>query len=648
MVISIDFETRSTLNLRKTGVYPYAWHPDTDVWCMAFAVDDGPIRCWYPGDPVPDVFKDPDAVTEYRAWNAEFERVIYGGILHRRYGFPRVPLTKWFDTAAQAAALALPRGLGHAAQVLGLPEQKDDDGRRLMLQMAKPRRVEEDGTIVWWDVPEKVDRLVAYCIQDVQVERAIARKLPPLSDLERWVYIMDQRANTRGFAVDHDLVEACQEMVARDQKLAGEALYTLTDGYVASVTDVVGITTWVRDQGVEIPDLRKDTVRDLLAEGGLPPRVVSVLEIRAASGKTSTAKLAAFQNAAGPDGRVRGTFLYHGASTGRWAGRLVQPQNFPRPEVRDPERYIDPILREVETGEDPSVLVASLLRSMIVSGEGKILRAGDYSQIEARVVAWVANSTKLLTLFSEGGKVYEEMAAVIFGKPVEEIAKDSFERQIGKNSVLGCGFGMGAKRFQGQVKEQTGIDIPDTLAERTIEAYRTTNPEIPRFWKNVYDAAYAATLNPGVVMPMQDTGAPILFYVRDKILWCRLPSGRKLAYSLPEIRDAETPWGEIRPTLTFCAVQGPARKWKRTTTYGGHLTENIVQAIARDCMAEAWLRLEIAGYPVIMTVHDELVTEPDIGHGSQQEFETLLATRPKWAPDLPIVVEGWEGHRYRK
>lgn len=652
MIVSIDFETRSTLDLRKTGVYTYALHPDTDVWVMAYAVDNGPVRDWFPGDPIPSCF---GKAKEYRAWNAEFERVIYAGIMVRRYGFPAIPLEKWFDTAAQAAAMALPRSLGAAAEVLGLSVQKDQDGRRLMLQMSKPRRVEDDGKIIWWDEEDKLARLTEYCVRDVEVERAIGKILPPLSPKERWVYIMDQRANSRGFQVDLRLVKACQHIMDVEMAKAGERLAELTNWEVRSVTDVNGITSWLKQNGLpDLADLRKDTVRDLLA-GELSPQVREVLKIRADTGKTSTAKLQAFQNAAGPDERVRGTFLYHGASTGRWAGRLVQPQNFPRPEYQNMEVFI-PLVMKGETGsEPPAVLVSSLLRSMIVAGPGKILRSGDYSQIEARVLAWIAGQDDLVQLFEEGGKVYEDMAATIFGIPVREVGKGSFERQMGKNAILGCGFGMGADRFADQVREQTGIvldrgdpeaGLPD-MAQRVIDAYREKNHRIKAFWDEIYSAAFNATNTPGKAYTCGRDDS-IRFKVHNKVLWCTLPSGRHLAYSIPEIQEMETPWGDLRPTLTFCSITGPARKWERVTTYGGHLTENVVQAIARDCMAEAWLRLEVAGYPIIMTVHDELVAEPKMNHGSQAEFEWILATRPAWAPDLPIAVEGWEGRRYRK
>lgn len=645
MVVSIDFETRSTVDLRKTGVYTYAAHPDTDVWVMAYAVDDGPVQTWLPGNPVPEVFGQAD---EYRAWNAEFERVIYGLILVPRYGFPTIPLEQWYDTAAQAATMALPRGLGRAAEVLGLDVQKDMDGRRLMLQMAKPRSFREDGTPIWWDLPEKVSHLIAYCRQDVEVERAIGKRLPPLSEKERWVYIMDQRANTRGFQVDLELVDAAQDVMVTEMAEAGERLTAVTGGYVTKVTDVNGITSWLRHNGLpDLADLRKDTVRDLLA-GELSPQVREVLQIRADTGKTSTAKLDAFQHAAGPDGRVRGTFLYHGASTGRWSGRLVQPQNFPRPEMKDPELFIPAVLSQTLEGDPPpAIVVSSLLRSMIVSREGYVLRSGDYSQIEARVLAWIAGQDDLVQLFAGGGKVYEDMASFIFGIPVEKILKDSFERQIGKNSILGSGFQMGWQRFQEQVKEQTGIDISDELAMKAINGYRTKNDRIQAFWDDIYTAAYNATTQPGRAFRCGRDEC-IRFKVYQDVLWCTLPSGRHLAYNLPEIEERETPWGEWRPTLTYCGITGPARRWERVSTYGGHLTENVVQAIARDCMAEAWLRLEVAGYPIIMTVHDELVAEVPEGHGSQEEFERILATRPAWAQDLPIEVEGWEGHRYRK
>lgn len=703
MKLNIDFETRSTLDLRKTGVYPYAQCPDTDIWCMAFAFGDGDVDLipfadadwqdpWY----APALQRIAEHVLEggeVWAWNAQFERIIWNWILTPRYGMPPLPRAQVYDTAAEAAALALPRSLNGAAQALGIAMEKDMEGRRLMLQMSKPRRKKP---LTWWEDVERREKLYEYCRQDVRVEREIGKLTRPLSSFEREVYLLDQLANDRGVRIDVPLVNAAKSMATVAMDEADESLRILTDGAAAGVTKVADITAWVRAQGVDVPNLRKDTVRDLLASETLDPTVEAVLQLRQDAGKTSVSKLNAMLSALCDDFRVRGLLLYHGASTGRWAGKLVQPQNFPRPEL-DAEKYIQAVLEEDFGAIDEPVMkvISSMLRSMLRAGDGRRYVAGDYSQIEARVLAWIAGQEDLVELFRSGGKIYETMAAFIFDMDVEDVAKDSFERQIGKNSVLGAGFQMGADRFAEQVWEQTGIVLdrgarvarckhcdyvhanvplggkkadwdflpccpkmaletvevlrPD-LAAQAITGYRTLYGKIPQFWRDIERAAIAAVQDPGSIQICGRNGA-IRYTMRGNILWCILPSGRMLAYFSPELkmRRLPEPYEDIEKlSLSFVGVDGMTRKWRRQHTYGGHLTENVVQAMARDLMAGAMLRLEAAGYPVILTVHDEVLTEPLVGHGSVGEFERIMTTLPPWAEALPVAAEAWEGERYRK
>jgi DNA polymerase len=726
MRINIDFETRSMVDLRKTGVYPYAEHWSTDILCMAWAIDDGPVEVWSPfleENPWEGALREallfPEM--ELRAWNSGFEHVIYRDILVPRYDFPAVRTEQWVDTAAEAAALALPRALGKAARVLGLEAQKDQEGYKLMMKLSRPRTVgawwkgaagpfatkseaqkqpgtgklyQDDFTVVWWDDPEKLDRLIQYCKQDVETERAVQQVLRRLNVPEQAVFLMNQRMNDRGIHVDTDLVDAAQEIMDHVLDEANTKLRELTDGAVQKVTNTGNMKDWVNGQGVPMVDMKKDTVRDLL-ETELPDDVRSVLQIRQDAGKTSTAKLDAFERCLADDGRVHGLHLYHGASTGRWAGMLLQTQNFPRPEFKreELEALIPAVLaRDITALEEagaPAVIIASMLRSMIMAAPGHSLLAADYSQIEARVLAWIAGQTDLVALFAEGGKIYETMAAYIFDMSVEDVAKDSFERQIGKNSVLGAGFQMGADRFAEQVREQTGIilergrrwvcdpcddlhewhpddpdivpcprcqrkmerkQLDDDLAAQAIQGYRTLYYMIPQFWRDIEAAALKAVRNPGEVYTVGH-GAEIRYTYRGQFLWCQLPSKRFLAYARPEIRERPLPepyQDIIKESLSYLGVDSLTKQWRRHYTYGGHLTENVVQAMARDLMAGAMLRVEQAGYRPVLTVHDEVVVEAIEGEADFSTFMDLMQVLPRWAEGLPLAAEGWQGQRYRK
>lgn len=661
-VLSIDFETRSVVDLRRAGVYRYAEHPSTDVLCMAYAFDEEEPEIWVPGRaPMPyRVGEHVGLGGEVRAWNAQFERVIWNGILVRRHGAPVLRIEQVHDTAAEARAMGFPGSLGMTARILNLDTTKDEEGRRLMLQMSrprKPRKGEDPNGLYWFEDEDRLQRLYEYCKQDVRTERAIAKKVRRLSPGERRVYVLDQRINDRGVYIDLDLVHAAQGIVDRGTKAAAQQLAEVTGGAVTSVTQVADLKGWLNENGLQIDSLAKNVVRDILANETLPldPAVERALQIRQDTAKSSTAKLRAMVDATCSDGRARGLLLYHGASTGRWSGKLVQPQNFPRPTIRPIEPYIPLVMAGeyelIGLDHPPVRVVSDMLRSMIRAAPGHRLMAGDFAQIEARVVAWIAEQDDLLELFGTGGKVYEDMAAYIYGVPIESIGKDSEERQVGKNTVLGCGFGMGPDRFREQAQEQTGIDIGEELSERAVAAYREKNYRVRQFWYDIEEAAIRAVLDPGSVHSVGRRGG-VRYTKRGPYLWCQLPSGRFLAYAKPEMRLRKvkrkdgTEWET--ESLTYMGIHTLTRKWTRLPTYGGHLTENVVQAMARDIMAASMERVEGAGYPVILTVHDEVLCEVPDGRGSLEEFLALMADRPEWAFDVPVKVEGWEGERYRK
>lgn len=664
MILHLDFETRSRVNLKHCGVYRYAVDPSTDALCAAYALGDGEPELWLPGDPVPDAIL---AAREVHAWNAIFERLIWQEIMVERYGWPSLRLEAWHDTAAAAAAMALPRKLEKCAAVLRVSDQKDTQGHRVMQKLSKPRRATKRNRDEWWTpetAPEDFTRLYEYCKQDVRTERAIAKRIRPLSAAEREIWLLDQRVNDRGVLIDLPLVEAAKKIADRATREANEELDRLTDGEVTAVTQAGKLTRWLG-----LDNLQKETLRDLIAAGDLEGTRLEAAQIRMDTAKTSTRKLEAMLRATGADGRARGLLRYHAASTGRWGGQLIQPQNFTRPTVKDVERFIPLVLSGeydlIAMEEPPMGVVSSLLRSCLIAASGYRFVAGDYAQIEARVVAWIAEQDDLVDLFARGGKVYEDMAAFIEtrrrGRTVtaDEIEVGSEQRQIGKNVVLGCGFGMGWKKFQDHVSKQAGVVISDDDAVLAVNAYRERYARIPEFWREIEQAAIAAVQEPGRVTSCGRRGA-IRYVCRSKFLWCVLPSGRVLAYALPRLE-----WRTVRYTkrladgseledsfqkltLTYAGEDSQTRQWKRHGAYGGLLTENVVQAMARDIMAAGMQRVEEAGYRPVLTVHDEILSETPEGHGSLEEYVELMKVRPAWAHDLPIEAEGWMGGRYRK
>lgn len=645
MTVSIDFETRSTVDLRRTGVYRYAQDASTDVWCMAYAFDDEEPAVWKPGEPLPvALVQYIEQCGELRAWNAQFERTIWNAILTKRYGWPATTVDQWVCTAAEARAMALPGSLEMAAQVLGVSQQKDTQGANLMLRMARPRRVEENGDVIWWDIPERVDRLVQYCRQDVRTETAIAKAIRRLAETERAVFVLDQRINDRGVRLDKKLAKAAKAVAEKATLAANRALYDLTEGKVAKVSNVGRLTAWLQQQGVMVESLSKDSLATLRSQtSGV---VADALSLRAEAGKSSVAKIEAMLDAVCDDGRIRGMLLYHGAATGRWAGRLVQPQNFPRGDIADVEDYIPLVLAKDYAGLDalanPLSIISSMLRSMLIAADNHNLIAADFSAIEARVLAWLAGEELLLQTFRNKGDVYKVMASRIYGVPAGDVDKN--QRQVGKMAILGLGYGMGANKFVDSCKTMAGIVLTPEQSKEVVTLYRNTNRKIVQFWADLNAAALAAVREEGSVQSVGE----IKYTMRGGYLWCVLPSKRPLAYARPKVVERETPWGSTTEAVSFEGMDSFTKKWSRHELYGGLLAENVVQAVARDIMAAAMLRLEDAGYPIIMSVHDELVCEVPEGFGSVAEFEALMSAPPAWALTCPIDAEGWIGKRYRK
>ena len=635
MVVSIDFETRSAVDLRKTGVYKYAADPSTDIWCMAYKApwsDD--VQVWQPGDEVDAYLEDwIRAGGLLSAWNANFERTIWNEIMVGRYQWPETRINQWRCTMAQASAMGLPRALGQAAAVLGVEEQKDKTGAALMLRMARPRKVNADGSYTWWNTKDKLDTLVAYCRQDVRTELSVAEVLNEMPDSERRLYQLDQRINDRGVALDVDLVHRVKALAANASTEIDAEIQRLTKGQVKAATNGMDLVAWLNSHGIATKSVDKQTVARLLTSDKLHPVIREVLMLRQNGAKSSTAKYDAMLHAVNGDGRMRGLLVYHGAATGRWSGKLVQPQNFPRPQKKQDE--LDEIIAKLKAGEDVSehgagtVLASDLLRSMLVAKDGHRLMFADYSAIEARVLAWIAGQHDLVETFRKGGDVYKEMASAIYNVDVENVTDG--QRQVGKMAILGCGYGMGGKRFAEQCATM-GIKVDEDEAKRIVSVYREKNNRIAQYWRDVEQDFVDMVKEAGRVGTV---GLP-------------LPSGRSLTYHNPRIIQRETPWGAMRDTAQVDTLNSVTRQWVSQIIWGGLLTENVVQATARDLMATAMMALEVKGYNVILSVHDEIISEVPDNFGSLDEMIDIMTRVPAWAKDCPINAEGKEGKRYRK
>lgn len=696
-VLHIDFETRSTVDLKKTGVHVYAEDSTTDIWCAAYAFDDGPVHLWTPGQDFPDVPADiADHVSAGGAlWahNAAFERVIWRHILTPQYGWPLPRTDQWRCTMAAGLAMALPASLDDMAAALGLDVAKDRAGRALMLQMARPRKREADGSLVWWDDPDKLDRLHSYCRNDVIVERAIHARLLNLTDVEQTLWWLDQEINDRGLQVDEVLCNAALKVVEKATVKLNTAMHAVTEGAVTACSAVAQLTAWLAAQGVPTDTIKKGAVEELLARQDLPSQVREALELRQEAGKASVAKIRALLAGRSRDGRARGLVQYHAAKTGRWGGRRFQPQNL----VRTDEDFPVPFaVQAILTGSDrvvdslvgpPLDAVSQCIRGMVRAAPGHDLISVDFSNIEGRVLAWLAGEEWKLDAFREfdAGRapdLYIQSYAKAFGVPLFD--KKDPRRQVGKVMELASGYqgGHGAYLKMGATGAKLKALVAaaraatsDTRWEHAAELYdkrwglsrdewtglrvvidnwRRSHSQIVNFWYGLESAAIEAVLWPGSVVGC----GKVRFRKAGISLWMQLPSGRCLSYPYPKVMRVKTAWGGEKDALTFKTAptvstkivpeEGNSNRWARASTYGGSLAENATQAAARDLLRDAIFRAEKQKYPVVMHVHDELVCEVPKGFGSVDELARIAAELPAWAGGCPVAAAGWRGERYRK
>lgn len=692
MILWFDCETFSECDLKKAGTHAYAEHPSTEITVVQWAVDDDEphvIDCTDANrcGTVPGIRKLLlDERLTVIAHNSMFDRTL----LRHCWGID-VPVERWQDTMVKAMAHGLPGSLDKIGQIVGLDadQAKDKRGRELIQLFCKPRPKNSTLRRATREThPEQWAEFLEYSRQDIVAMRAIHSRLPSWNfrtghpELDLWH--LDQRINDRGVAVDLALADAAIAAVGREQKRLKAEVTEQTAGLVTNASQRDNLLAFIlAEYGVTLPDLKADTLRRRLEDPDLPEGVKLLLSIRLEATKTSTAKYKALVNATSADGRLRNTLQFAGAQrTARWAGRIFQPQNMPRPDMD--QDAIDEGVEALKAGcadlffTDVMRLTANTVRGCIVAPPGKKLCIADLSNIEGRGLAFLAGERWKLKAFAEfdagiGADLYKLAYARSFG--VDPAAVEKWQRQIGKVMELGLGYEGGVAAFltfaavynmdldelsravyatasaeamenargmwQWAQKKKRALGLPEnvyTACEILKRAWRDAHPMTCALWKAAGDSVRAAIANPGETFPI---GQHLKARRDGAWLRIRLPSGRYLCYINPKVEDD----GQI----TYFGVNQYTRQWGPIKTYGGKVVENCTQAFARDILAYNMPAIEQAGYEIVLSVHDELLTEtPDTPEFSHEHLAEMMATAPTWAAGIPLAAAGFETYRYRK
>lgn len=683
--VVIDFETASQTDLVKAGAWAYAECPTTEILCLGYSPDGlanitiwgnallyDPLRIERAGS-LEQLVNDPKVL--FVAHNAAFEKAIWRHIMVKQYGWPDLPNSRWHCSMAVCAMKALPMKLERAALALRLVNQTGSDHRKIV---TAPSKAKKDGS--YDRSTELLGNVYRENKLDVVAETELNHRIGGFQQGERNVWLLDQRINERGVRVDLDYVAACRRIVDGASEPLVEEFRALTG---IKPSQNAKVLKWIQDQGVNLPNLQKETITRLIGpefaaddddefdsgdEYGdedytetplltLPPNARRALEIRRTVGSASIKKLGAIQNCVSADGRVRGLVLYHGAGPGRWVGRLFQPHNFPRgtlkfdrgtKEEKPPSPEI--VAETLSTGDwqyvasvlgNPIEAVVSGLRHAIITDKDRILNVGDFAGIEMRVVLAMAGQHDKLKMVAEGQDVYVDMAKTIYKRPIDKV-RDPAERQIGKNTVLGCGFQMGYATFG----KRYAPDETEEFHRTVISAYREEwAPEVPKLWAGLEEAAIRA------VWDKRTTNAyGIEFKHEDIWLTARLHSGRKLYYAYPQERRKAMPWDpdDIRPAWSCMAWK--KGRWMSRDMYGGLITQNVDEGNSRDIMVSAMFKCERENLPVVLTVHDEIIAEPLTEHSNPDMLKQIMMDRDPWVVELgvPIGAETWAGPIYKK
>lgn len=653
----LDFETYCDLNIRKVGGHRYARHPSCEVLIACYLLPGmHDVAVWLPRQEPPPA----DLVAWVRgggklgAHNAAFERLIWQYVLRRMHPtVPAVKDTQWVCTAAKAAASGLPRKLENALNALNMGVEKDVEGGKLIKVFCSPRKAtKKDPRIrILPEQDSRFQRFIQYCQQDVRGEVVLDNALPDLIPRERRMFILDMLMNDRGLPIDIPLVKKTLRVVQGLEEAVSNRVAELTrsDQYADGLkaTQVAKMLEVFAERGLELENMRKETIKAVLESTELDDSTRELLELRVEAGKASTKKLISMAACADPyDCVVQGGFLYHGAHTGRYAGRLVQPHNFIRGMLKDRQRelvfalleYADPDLFLL-LYEQPIDVISQCMRGFIRAPDGYELAVVDYTAIEARILAWVAGEDHMLEAYFKGVDVYKLMAKKLWKlSSIDDVTDE--QRRIAKNLVLGCGYQLGGVKFVDYCAN-AGLIIEPDFAASAVKAYRREHPAIVACWKTVEGLVVAAIRNPERTYE----GLKCTFYMREHWLCIQLPSGRELRYPYARATPTER-WGKPAWAISFRTEI--KFRWVRENTYGGKIIENIVQAIARDVMMEGMLSAETNAYPVIGTVHDELLTLRKKGTSDIRHLEKLACTVPSWSKGMPLAAKGFVCERYKK
>ena len=637
----LDLETYSETPITH-GTHKYA--ENAEVLLVAYAFDDEPVEVMDLTergslDSVQMMIDTADTVVIH---NSAFDRTVL------RHCGVHVPVEKIEDTMVRALAHGLPGSLGQLCDVLGVPQDKAKDkaGKKLIHLFTKPRPKNVKLRRATREThPEEWAAFVEYARLDVDAMRAVYRLLPDWNSRgsERSLWLLDQNINDRGIAIDVDLADAALRAFQRSTRSLAERTRVLTNGAVGSLTQRDKFLQHLEgDLAFTTPDLKKGTVNNLL-QGDLAPEVRELLEIRQQASATSPAKYKVLLKATSADGRLRGTLQFCGASrTGRWGGRLFQPQNLPRPTLK--QEQIDAGIKAMKLDvedllfDNVAELCSSAVRGALVASPGHKLVVSDLSNIEGRVLAWLAGEDWKVKAFSDfdagtGHDLYKLAYARSFNKNAEDVTKD--ERQIGKVQELALGYQGSIGAFS-SMAALYGVFLPEDEVDAIVKAWRKAHKAVVAFWYDVERAVKEAIRAPGKRHTVRD----LSIGYKDSWLRIKLPSGRYLCYPNAGLNEG---------SIVYEGVNQYTKKWEVIETYGGKLVENVVQAVARDVLASGMVRAEKAGYAVCLHVHDELITEtPDTDEYSVDELSRIMSTNPGWALGLPLAAAGFETHRYKK
>ncbi len=646
--LGIDIETYSSRDLAKCGVYKYVEAPDFAVLLFAYSVDNGPVSCvdFAQGEELPDeiynALIDPDVIKT--AWNAAFERIC----LSKHFGLSK-PLdpAQWKCTMVRAARMGLPLSLVQCGEVLKLADGKMTEGKTLIRFFSMPGR--NGVRHLPSAAPDRWDTFKKYCIRDVEVEQALLAKVRRLEPVEfdEQLYIADQEINDRGVLIDRVVVDNAArfdiEYKAELLKEAQQITGLENPNSAAQIKEYLKRTTELAFASINKKNI--DEIEDALTYW---PKARRVMGLRREMAKTSNKKYEAMQNCVCDDGRIHGLLQFCGAArTGRWAGRLVQVQNLPQNHLADLD-YARTLVKAGDLEEfemnyaNVTQVLSELIRTAFIASPGHILHVCDFSAIEARVIAWIAGESWVLDVFREDGDIYCATASQMFGVPVEKHGKNSHLRQKGKISVLALGYGGGISALEAMGGARLGLT--EYEEKETVRLWREANPHIVRFWAVVEKAAVTAIKTGNTVTIHR--GITVGF--RWGMLLITLPSGRTICYPRARISmEYNDGWRGDHEIIEYEGMNQTTKKWEITRTYGGKLTENIVQATARDILGVVMLRARRDNLPIVFHVHDEIIVETPIDR-PLADVEALFSEPIDWCRDLPLKGAGYSTPYYLK